>query len=141
MAKGKITHRSVEHNGENGLSRQSQTDLTVDTAPLPPAEELEKYQKLNPDIIQFLLKAAEKEQANRHWAEKEKIKIVSRSEKRTTQINVTGMVFAFFAIVVIFLVCAYALYLNRTWFAGIMATLGVATIVGSFTQQRNESKK
>ena len=92
MAKGKITHRSVE----NGLERQSQTDLTIDTAPLPPAEELEKYQRLNPDIIRFLLDAAEKEQANRHWAEKEKIKIVSRSEKRTTQINVTGMVFAFF---------------------------------------------
>lgn len=128
MAKGKITHRSVE----NGLERQSQTDLTIDTAPLPPAEELEKYQRLNPDIIRFLLDAAEKEQANRHWAEKEKIKIVSRSEKRTTQINVTGMVFAFFAIVVIFLVCAYALYLDRTWFGRNYGNIGRCNYCGFF---------
>lgn len=132
MAKGKITHRSVE----NGLERQSQTDLTVDTAPLPPAEELEKYQRLNPDIIRFLLDAATKEQDNRHWAEKEKMKIVSRAEKRATQINITGMVFAFFAVVVIFLVCAYALYLDRPWFAGLMSVMGASTIIGAFTNYK-----
>ena len=64
--------------------------------------------------------------------DKERIKILKHSEHRISSINWWGMFFAFLSLVILMGVAAFALYLDKPWFAGIFSLAAVASIISIF---------
>lgn len=126
MAKQELTRKETAVVGSNGAGQQYEQTLTVDDTCLPSAEELAAYQKVDPQIVPFLIDVSRKEQEHRHKMDAEKIRLVRNSDSRIGRMNWWGMFFAFLSIVVLVALTGYALYLNISWFAGMM---GIGTIV------------
>lgn len=73
--------------------------------------------------------------------DKMKMKVLRKSESRTERINWWGMFFAFLSIVVCMGVAAWALYLDRPWFAGIFGGIGIISIVSIFVTGKADTNK
>lgn len=126
MAKQQIQQKETVVAGQGGVGQQVEKTYTVDDNTLPSPQELAAYKEIDPQIVQFLMDASVKEQNHRHNMDKLKFELVRKSENRTGRMNWWGMAFAFLSIVVIVALAAYALYLDRPWFAGL---LGAGTLV------------
>lgn len=135
MAKQQIKQKETEVATQNGVGKQLESILTVDDNSLPSPKELAEYQAVDPDIVKFLMDSAAKEQAHRHELDKEKVSFLKQSEARTRRINWWGMFFAFLSIVVLACLAGFALYLDRTWFAGLLGTGTLVTIVSIFVNR------
>ena len=81
------------------------------------------------------------EQEHRHITEKMKLKILRRTEGRDERISWWGMAFAFLSILAIIILAGWALYLNRPWFAGILGTIGIGSIVSIFVGPKGRVKQ
>ena len=98
-------------------SRQEDYDLT---------EEVEQFKN-------FLRKKYE--------MDKEKISIVRRSDTSERRMNWWGMFFAFMSIVVLGGCTCWALYLDRPWFAGLLGTGTLITIVAMFVNRGGQTSQ
>lgn len=96
------------------------------------------YQKVDPKIVDFLIDMSKSEQRHRHDIDKSKVSIIRKNENRTTTINVVGMLFAFLSIVVLVGLTGYALYLDRTWFAGIMGAGTIISVASIFVSRKSK---
>jgi uncharacterized membrane protein len=136
MAKQEIKQRETQvSTNEGDVGKQLEQTYTVDESFLPSPQELEEYKRIDPRIVDLLLDSSRKEQEHRHRIESEKIKIIKSTERRDTRINWWGMFFACFCIVVLSGVTAYALYLDRLWFAGIMGGATIVSIASIFIRR------
>ena len=115
-----------------GIGKQLEQTLIVDDNSLPTPEELSAYKAVDPKIVDFLIETSKKEQEHRHKIDNDKISIIKKSEKRITTINVAGMFFAFLSIIVLVGLSAYALYLDKPWFAGIVGVSTIASVASVF---------
>lgn len=141
MAKHSIQKRETEVSTKEGVGKQLESTLTVDDNLLPSPQELSEYKEINPEIVQYWLKLSENEQNHRHFMEKEKIKILGKSGIRNGRINWWGMFFAFLSVVVLVALSAYALYLDRPWFAGIMGTGTMIAMAAIFVNKGEDETK
>lgn len=132
MAKQQIQQKETVVAGQGGVGQQVEKTLTVDDNTLPSPQELAAYKEINPQIVQFLMDASVKEQGHRHDMDKLKIELVRKSENRIGRMNWWGMAFAFLSIVVIVALAAYALYLDRPWFAGLLGAGTLVTVASIF---------
>jgi uncharacterized membrane protein len=139
MAKKVVNQSETQVATNGGVGKQVVSTLTVDDTCLPSPEELSEYKKIDPNIINFLIDASIKEQQHRHQIEKEKINIIKQSDNVTTKINIWGMFFAFLSIVVMSAVTGFALYLDKSWIAGIMGASTLVSIASLFI--RNDRNK
>lgn len=89
---------------------------------------------MDPKILEQILEQTKLEQVHRHDLDNQKIKIVSKAESRAERMNRWGMTFAFFALLSIIGVCAYALYLDKVWFSGILGGTAIISIISMFIQ-------
>ena len=136
MAKQEIKQRETQVSTNGGsIGKQLEQTYTVDDNCLPSPQELEEYKRIDPRIVDLLIDSSRKEQEYRHRIEHEKIKIIKLTERRGARINWWGMFFAFFCIVVLSGVTAYALYLDRIWFAGIMGGATILSIASIFIRR------
>lgn len=88
------------------------------------------------------MEASVKEQKHRHEMDKVKYDLIRKSESRTGRMNWWGMAFAFLSIVVIVGLAAYALYLDRPWFAGILGAGTLVTVASIFiNKEKPDTKK
>lgn len=143
MAKQQIQQKETVVAGKEGVGQQLERTYTVDENSLPTPQELAAYKEIDPKIVTYLLDASAKEQQHRHKMDEEKINVIKKSESRIGRMNWWGMAFAFLSIVVIVALAAYALYLNRPWFAGILGAGTLATVASIFINRDkpNISKK
>ena len=132
MSKQQINHKQTNVATQGGVGQQVEVSYTVSDSTLPSPQELSDYQRIDPNIVKFLMETAQKEQQHRHKMEVEKMKVVKSSESRTTRINLWGMFFAFLALVTLVGLSALALYLDKPWFAGIFGFTAVVSIVSVF---------
>lgn len=110
--------------------------MSVDDNILPAPQELAEYQKVDPKIVDFLIKSSEREQFHRHKQDEQKLKILNYNEHKVGRMNWWGMFFAFLSIVVTMGLAAFALYLDRAWFAGIFGLVGVVSIASVFINNK-----
>lgn len=76
--------------------RQGQVyEETFDDSLLPDAAEIQKLHAIDPEILEWLKKRAEKEQEFRHETFQKRVDIVRRSEGGERWINYLGLIFAF----------------------------------------------
>lgn len=130
MAKQQYKQKETEVSAQGSVGKQLERTLTVDDNSLPSPQELDAYQKIDPNIVTFLMESAAKEQDHRHKTDIIKLSVIKKSDARTGRMNWWGMFFAFLSIVVLVGLAAFALYLDRPWFAGI---LGVGSFVAIAT--------
>lgn len=126
---------------QGGLGRSVEQNYTIEDNLIPPPQELEQYKAVDPRFLDYFFEAAKKEQAHRHEMDKQKMKVLRKSESRTERINWWGMFFAFLSIVVCLGVAAWALYLDRPWLASIFAFSGLVTIVSIFVNGKEDLKR
>ncbi|TAG91176.1 MAG: DUF2335 domain-containing protein [Bacteroidetes bacterium] len=67
---------------EKGVVQLSQTTTTITAKTIPDAEELEKYNKVDPSFADRIMKMAEKEQSHRHQTQTEIVQVTSKSNYR-----------------------------------------------------------
>ena len=141
MAKQQINRKETKVATQEGLGQQFEQIVTVDDNTLPSAQELADYKLVDPRIVEFLMETSKKEQAHRHKVEDEKVKIVKHSERRVSRMNWWGMFFAFMALITLVGLAAYALYLDKQWFAGIFGLTAVVSILSVFVEAGKKNKE
>ena len=132
MPKQQINHKQTNVATQDGMGQQVEVSYTVSDSMLPSPQELAEYQKVDADIVPFLMEMAKNEQQHRHKMDDEKMKVLKSNESRTTRINIWGMFFAFLALITLVGLSALALYLDKPWFAGIFGFTAVVSIVSIF---------
>ncbi len=108
MARIKRNSKTTSVHTENGTGiLVDQTDQ-FDDNPLPDAEELARYQKIDPEIVSWLIYATEKEQDHRHRAELLRLREVRSIHNRL------------FAVDFIRVCCAFIIVLSGMGFSYIL---------------------
>lgn len=139
MSKKELKQRETNVASVNGsIGKEMEQTITVDDSFLPSPDELTKYKEVDPKIVDLLCLMTEREQTARHRYEEQRLKIIKKSESRQHHINVWGMFFAFFALVVLMGVTAWALYLDRPWIATLFGVLSATSIIGLFLSPKQK---
>ena len=136
MAKQSISIKDTKISNGGAYGNQIEQTVSVDDNILPAPQELAEYQRIEPKIVEFLIKSSEREQLHRHKQDEKKLKILNYNEHKVGRMNWWGMFFAFLAIVVTMSLAAFALYLDRSWFAGIFGLVGVVSIASVFINNK-----
>lgn len=138
MAKREIKNRHTEMNGD--MAVQLEQTVTYNDSMLPTPAEMEAYKNVDPSLLKLIVDSTRLEQRHRHDMDSQKLKILRRSESRIERINFWGMFFAFLALVLMIAVCAYALYLDKPWFAGVMGGTVIVSVISLFVNAGNKNK-
>lgn len=141
MAKQSIKQKETQVSTEEGVGKQIEQTLTIDDLSLPSPQELEAYKNINPNIVNFLLETAVKEQEHRHNMDAKKLEVIESSDKRVNRINILGMTFAFCSLVVMMSVAAFMLYLNHPWFASFFSGVSLITVLSIFINGNKDKNK
>jgi len=141
MSKKQLQQRETNVANPNGaIGKELEQTITVDDSFLPSPAELRQYQEIDPRIVNLLCDMSEREQKNRHSLDQKKAEIIRKSESRQYYLNVWGMIFAFLALVVMMLVTALALYLDRPWIATLFGVLSASSIIGLFIVPKTNTR-
>lgn len=125
----------------DSIGKQLEQTVSVDDNSLPSPQELLEYQKIDPNIIPFLIQTSIKEQNHRHNMDTEKMKILNHSERKNWRMNWWGMFFAFLSLILFIGLAALALYLDKQWFAGIFGVVSILSVVSIFVEAGKDSSK
>lgn len=87
MAKQSISRRETQVSMGDSIGKQLEQTVSVDDNSLPSPQELLEYQKIDPNIIPFLIQTSIKEQNHRHNMDTEKMKILNHSERKNWRMN------------------------------------------------------
>ncbi len=141
MAKQSISRRETQVSMGDSIGKQLEQTVSVDDNSLPSPQELLEYQKIDPNIIPFLIQTSIKEQNHRHNMDTEKMKILNHSERKNWRMNWWGMFFAFLSLILFIGLAALALYLDKQWFAGIFGVASILSVVSIFVEAGKDSSK
>ena len=122
-----------------GVGTKLEQSIAYDENNLPTPQEMEAYQKISPAIVEHILSAARLEQQERHNQSRSKVQLVADENRRKFRINRLGMFLAAALVLAGFCLAAFALYLDRMWFAVGSLFTSLVSIVTIFA--RNSDKK
>ncbi len=134
MGKQSISRKETQVSMGDSIGKHLEQTVSVDDNSLPSPQELQQYQQIDPNIISFLINTSIKEQEHRHNMDNEKMKILKNSERKNGRMNWWGMFFAFLSLILFMGVAAFALYLNKPWFAGIFGGTAILSVISTFVQ-------
>ncbi len=130
MAKLEVKQRQMAKND----GHEVENSLILNESILPSPSDLEYYKNVDPRIIDLFITTTLEEQKYRHTTEQQRIKLVRSSERRLFSINWWGMFFAFLIVVAALGLAAYALSLDRPWFAGFGLMTALIAITSIFVK-------
>lgn len=114
--------------------------------PIPPAEQLSKYQAIDPNLPNRIFEMAEKEQNKRLEHQAENIKInqyqaetARQAYTETIKINRRGQLFAFITAILLVLAAFYMIYLEYPTQAATVLCTGLAAMIAAFINERKKS--
>lgn len=137
MGKQEIKQKTTQVATEQGVGKQLEQIYTVDDNCLPSPQELAAYKQIDPRIVDYLIDASIKEQNHRHKMDEKKLKIVGKADGRVGRMNWWGMFFAFMCLIAFLALTAYALYLDKPWFAGFFGVASIVSIISIFVNKDN----
>lgn len=141
MGKQEIKQKETQVSTEQGVGKQLEQIYTVDDNCLPSPQELEAYQRIDPNIVSYLIDASVKEQNHRHKMDEKKLKIVAKADGRIGRMNWWGMFFAFLCLIALLAVVAYALYLDKQWLAGILGGTTIVSVISLFVRKEQPEER
>ena len=74
MVKHSISIKDTNISDGDTIGNQIEKTVSVDDNILPNPHELAEYQEINPKIVEFLIKASEREQLHRHKQDEKNLK-------------------------------------------------------------------
>ena len=104
------------------------------SGPLPRPEDLAKYDQIVPGAAARIIQMAEKEMSHRHDNEKK----LSKSIIWTT---VMSIIFAFLSVIILSLLCFYAIYKDYPTVAASIAVGAIAAVAGVFLYKSSKKEK
>lgn len=114
--------------------------------PIPPAEQLSKYQAIDPNLPNRIFEMAEKEQDKRLEHQAENIKINQYQAETTRQaytetikINRRGQLFAFITAILLVLAAFYMIFLGYPTQAATVLCTGLAAMIAAFINDRKKA--
>lgn len=134
-SKAHISTRETTHSGEMAIHKEQH--LVVGNKLLPDAEEMAKLKEVHPDLPEFCMEIARREQEARHEIQRGAIEDV----RKNTDLRGRGMNYALVALILFVALSAFALYLDRPWFAGVFSFASLAIIIQAFVGTKGESEK
>jgi uncharacterized membrane protein len=144
-AKQQRSIRQTEIQRPGQMNAQVEHTEVFDDNLLPEAVEIERLQRLDTDIMQWLKERAANEQEFRHTAYSRRLDIAESSGKREHHLNLLGIIFAFILMLVGFGVSAYLIFLNQiitgTIFSGATLVLIATTFITRRGIQKPAAKK
>ena len=141
MGKQEIKQKETQVSTEQGVGKQLEQIYTVDDNCLPSPQELEAYQRIDPNIVRYLIDASVKEQNHRHKMDEKKLKIVAKADGMFGRMNWLGMFFAFLCLIALLAVVAYALYLDKQWLAGILGGTTIVSVISLFVRKEQPEER
>lgn len=130
---------------EKSLHLTQKIEQSLYKGPLPPAEQLEKYEKVHPGAADRIITMAEKQADHRRMLEFEQLKLTRDLNethlKSETINNKRGLIFAF-VLVLLLIIGGFILILfdkDAYGFASIVASL--ATLAGTFIYRKKQEQK
>ncbi len=99
---------------------------------LPDAAEIEKLYAIDPHILEWLKKSADKEQAFRHEAFKMKTDLVKSNEKGFRNVNTMGLVFSFILTLAAMGFSSWLIYCNHEILGSIFGGGVIIAIISAF---------
>jgi uncharacterized membrane protein len=139
MAKQEFKKKETQVSAKEG--KQLEHTITMDDNCLPSPSELTAYQRIDSNILPFLLEVAKKEQDHRHLIEKKKIDIIGWESKREFRINLWGMFFAFLILLAGFSFSAYLLHLGSNVVGTVFGGVSLISAATLFTSKGDKNKK
>lgn len=126
--------RDHHHDKESGLTRERvQSVVSQQEIVLPDADELAKYQQLDPNIVTWLMTHAAKEQDFRHQSHDRKLYIRERNAASDRRLGGWGMVCGFIIFMAGMGLSALLIHMGHnmagTFFAGTTILLGATVFV------------
>ena len=116
---------------------------TIDDNLLPTSEELKKLQSNRPDLIDIVVRFAEKEQDSRHNIRIEEINAFKNQSIKDFAINYTGLIFAFFVMIAGMYFSTVMINNGNnvigTVFAGATLLVGVAIFINPLKKNKSQS--
>lgn len=82
MAKQSYSIKGTNIANGDAVGNQIEQTVSVDDNILPAPQELAEYQKIDPKIVDFLIKSSEREQQHRHKQDEKKLKILNYNEHK-----------------------------------------------------------
>lgn len=108
--------------------------LVAFSGPIPPPEQFAQYEKILPGSADRILKMAEKQQDHRIEVEKEAI-------SKSLSHNRRGQTFGFIAMLLMLGLAVLFVFKGMKWWAGIIGTVTIATLVTLFISGNVQNKK
>ena len=112
--------------------------IVIDNNPMPSADELAKYQEVDPGLVSYFQRIPDEERIFRHEVARQRVDLLARENKRGHRERLLGQVFAFLSLLVFLAITAWALYLDKAWLAGLFSTLSIAGIVSAFINGKKD---
>lgn len=92
----KEVHQKKLSSHKDGVSLEQNS--AYDDSLLPPADELAKFNEINPDIIKWIMDRTSLEQEVRHSHNQERLKMSKYEFRGTRRYNIAALIFAFLVI-------------------------------------------
>lgn len=135
MAKGKREIQARATQDRNGVGQQIHHVETFDDNLLPDAEEIRALQACDPNILEWLKKTAEKEQAFRHEAFAKRLELTkSISSSRSFRLSM-GMIFAFLLMLVGMGCSTFLIYFGHQLVGSLFAGTSLFGAISIFVQK------
>ena len=132
MSKQELKTKQTDVTTIGAKGQQVEQTITFDDSFLPSPNELREYREINPDIVKLLIEASKKEQEQRHYIDRQKMKAINKDSQSMHSINVIGMTFAFLIIAGGLGLSAYLIYLEKDVIGTIFAGATILTAAGTF---------
>lgn len=116
----------------------SEEHIVIDNNPMPSADELAKYQEVDPGLVSYFQRITDEERSFRYEVARQSVDLLARENKRGHRERLLGQVFAFLSLLVFLAITAWALYLDKAWLAGLFSTLSIAGIVSAFINGKKD---
>ena len=118
-----------------------ETKTSVYSGPIPSSEEMERYNRISPDLMKQIVQMAQDEQKNRFEIERTKLNLAEKESKRADEIvrinsrnTLVGQITAFIIVVLFLLLVGYLGYIHLPIVAGVVGIGGIGTIVYYMTR-------
>lgn len=113
-----------------------ESHISLENNILPSADEMEKYQKLYPDLVPFFMNSFKEEQQHRHTIEQEQVEVVRDSRKKDHQEVIIGMIVAFVCFLISMALIVWMAALDKDWIAGVIGAIPLGLIIRTFITRK-----
>ena len=111
------------------------------SGPIPSSDEMERYNRINPDLVKQIVQMAQDEQKNRFETERINLSLAEKESKRADEIvrinsrnTLIGQITAFIIVVLFFMLLGYLGYIHHPVVASVLGIGGIGTIVYYLTR-------